>query len=134
MSDVIYWAVLLDGSSRAKLLSRIPPVHSNVFAEHMTIVFGPTKEQNTDLEKIIGKQVTLKVLGEALDDKGQAIVVLPIENIPVPATPHITISCAPGTKPIYSKTLLSGGYTNINNSFDVVGSIAKFTKQGWKTS
>jgi len=131
MNDTIYWAVKLDGASKALLLNKHPPIHGNVFAEHMTIVFKPSDLEEADLELVLGLTCPITVIGEAHDGNGQAVMVEcdKLKSI-LPSTPHITISCAHGTKPVYSKTLLQAGFNPIA-PFALVGKIAKFTKRGW---
>lgn len=133
MSDTIYWAIKLDGASKATLLSNCPPVHTNIFAEHMTIAFRPSDLVEKELIIRLGEKVNLSVIGQATDNKGQAVAV---ETSDVKRTDngqaHITISCAPGTKPVYSNTLIAG-YTPIT-PFTISGVIARFTNHGWETN
>jgi len=130
MSDkTIYWAVHLWDESRERLLEACKPQHPNVYAEHMTIVFNPTPEQDEMLMKQIGTVRTLMVTGFGLDDKGDAVVVTGERRFGG-GIPHITISCANGTKPVYSNKLLDGGW-NFIEPFAIHGSIARYTKKGW---
>lgn len=131
MSKVIYWAVKLDETSRARLLSQVPAVHKQVYAEHMTIIFNPTNHQNANLEPLLGKTVSLTVIGEAKDGKGQAVVVEGFNRLDG-GIEHITISCAIGTKAVYSNTLLCEGHTSIPH-FQIQGVIAKFIDGVWKS-
>lgn len=131
INDVIYWAVLLDNASKGKLLAAFPPKHAKVYAEHMTIVFGPTKEDNDELEPLLGKSVNLLVLAHYFDEKGQAVVVSGFDRLDG-EMPHVTISTSPDTKPVYSNKLIH------SNSFDhaagpsLTGQVAAFTKKGWR--
>lgn len=99
----IYLGVFLTPESRTRLLDLIKPVHEEIHADHLTIKFKPTELEvgNTPL----GKRVTLKVEHIAQDEKGQAVLVSGI--ISANAHPHITISVAKGTKPVYSNELLA---------------------------
>lgn len=103
----VYIGIFLSTSERAKLLRDFPPVHENVFAEHVTLVFRP-KESDPALE-VIGKIVRLKVVGYAQDQDGSAVLIdLPPEIRKIgKREPHITISTAPGIKPAYSNKLIS---------------------------
>ncbi len=130
MSKTIYWAIKLDEAARARLLSQIPAVHNSVYAEHMTIVFNPDPKQETKLNTVWGNPISLTVVGEAHDEKGQAVAVEGFDRIDG-GIGHITISCAPGTKPFYSNSLLSEGYTSVPH-FQVKGVVAKYTDAGWK--
>ena len=131
MSKIIYWGIKLDEASRARLLSQVPAVHNHVYAEHMTIVFNPDEKQNAKLNTMLGKTIPLTVIGEAKDEKGQAVVVEGFDR-PDGGPEHITISCSPGTKAVYSNMLLNEGYTSIPH-FQVQGVVAKYTDTGWKT-
>ena len=84
MSNIWYSAWFV--TDPEKLKKDFPPKHAKVFAHHSTIAFKP--ESDAGLE--VGKQVTIKVLGRASDDKDDALLV---EN---PKSknefPHITLS------------------------------------------
>ena len=53
------------------LLASFPPKHSKVFASHSTIGFLPTSLDNIE----IGRVGTLKIIGRATDEKGDALFV-----------------------------------------------------------
>ena len=80
MSDTIYWAVKLNGESIAKLVSQFPPIHPRLYAEHMTIVFRPSEEQEQALIEECGRTVDIKVSGYAEDENGQAVVVHTVDR------------------------------------------------------
>lgn len=81
------------------LLKKFPPKHSKVFGHHSTIAFKPGNLD--DIE--IGKMMTLKIIGRAYDEKGDALLV---ENSKATSKyPHITLSCAEGVSPVYSNEL-----------------------------
>jgi len=132
MSDTIYWAVRLDNTSHALLLSRFPAIHPNVYAEHMTIVFNPSQEVDDELMKKLGSQTALAVIGHVADNKGQAVVVTGAEKRIGGGVEHITISCANGTRPVYSNQLVSSHWDSVS-SLILNGVIARFTKSGWDT-
>lgn len=100
----IYSAVFLTPESQEALLNWWPyDLLSKKFAHHMTIKFKPSPEDILSLP--LGKEVELKIIGLAVDEKGQAVAVdsdLPVDN----AIPHITIS-TDGTSPVYSNELLA---------------------------
>lgn len=129
MIKTVYWAVLLDEKSRNMLKAAIPPKHDNVYAEHVTILFAPTDKQDVKMFARWGERVELFVTGVAEDEKGQAVIVHGIERVGG-GIPHVTISCADGTKPVYSNNLLQKGYTPVW-PFPISGEIAYFTKKGW---
>lgn len=129
----IYWAVKLTPESKKELLNRIPPQHATVFGEHMTLVFNPTEEQNAQLEKELGRKIKLKIATVISDDKGQAVGVLSDLRRTDGESEHITISCAQGTKPVYSNELMkkSRGTFCCISPFDLEGVVSKFTDHGW---
>ena len=103
----LYIGIFLSKAERAKLLRDFPPVYENVFADHVTLIFKP---KESDLSNYpLGTIVRLKVVGYAQDQNGSAVVVdLPSEIKKLSQrSPHITISTAPGTKPVYSNKLIS---------------------------
>jgi Fungal tRNA ligase phosphodiesterase domain len=112
-----YTGVFLDEASHRALLAwwekhTDTPLHGKIWAHHMTIKFKPTAE---DLEKTpIGKKVHLKVIGWAADEKGQAVLVEPEGIASANHHPHITISTAPGTGPVYSNDLLAKGSNRVS--------------------
>ena len=114
---VTYTGVFLDAPSHTKLVrwwnSAVGiPLHSTPEADHMTIKFEPTEKEVTTLP--LGEKTSLKVVGWASDDKGQAVLVVPHGVVSANAYPHVTMSCAPGTQPVYSNELLSRGFTRVN--------------------
>jgi len=132
--DTIYWAVKLDDANKAALLARFPPKHSNIYAEHMTIIFKPSESVDEALMKECGTEVTLEVIGYGEDQNGQAVVVKSDNVSRVGGgIAHITISCANGVRPVYSNTLLQKHWNQVSPTLSVSGVIARFTKDGWDT-
>lgn len=129
---VIYWAVLLNEKSKQKLLEKHKPRHQKVYAEHMTILFGPTSEQNDKLIERAGEVVTLTVVGSKSDDKGDAVVVTGESRLNGGVS-HITISCGDKIRPSYSNELLGDGW-NSTEPLTLYGTIARYTKNGWNKS
>jgi hypothetical protein len=107
MPKPTYVGVFLDRASRDLLLARVPARHSKIFADHLTIAFGKELENKTFP---IGLKVEMEVLGSADDEKGQAAIIAAkdkvVELVGIYKHPHITISCAEGTKPVYSNELI----------------------------
>lgn len=101
---VIYSALFV--KDMQELLALFPPKHSIIFAHHSTIEFEPTSLNNIK----IGKAGTLKIIGRAFDEKGDALLV---ENLKSKNKfPHITLSCADGITPLYSNELLERASAN----------------------
>lgn len=131
MSDTVYWGVKLNPESVAKLLTHFLPIHSNVFAEHMTMAFRPNEEVDKQLQKMAGDDVTLMVTGQASDEYGQAVTVAGVPRFD-PGQAHITISCAHGVGPVYSNTLLSKGQEPVASPITLSGKIGRVdTKRRW---
>lgn len=105
-SKAHYFGVFLNDSSKQKLLSAISefiPVDWNVYAHHMTILFG--KNKNPDVEEYIknniGKVVSLKAVSIGISADAIAVKIsssVPSDN----KTPHITIATPQRGKPFNS--------------------------------
>ena len=135
LTDTIYWAVKINDVSKAALLAKFPAEHPNIFADHMTIVFNPSDGINKALLPECGKSVTLEVIGHVFDTKGQAVVVRSDTVSRIGGgIAHITISCANGTRPVYSNSLLQKHWNDVSPSINLKGVIARSTKSGWDTS
>lgn len=114
-----YYGVFLIPESREKLLSWWndavgQPLLEKPFAHHMTVKFKPTDEDVAKFAPMIGKEVQLKVIGFAANEKGQAVKVESQDIESANANPHITISCAGNVTPVYSNELLSVESKNID--------------------
>ncbi|EQC33207.1 hypothetical protein SDRG_09191 [Saprolegnia diclina VS20] len=107
-NDVYIAAVFLTPASKAKLLARFSPKHTNVVAEHMTLAFQPTIAYTNGLP--LGAHVRLRVLAEYADSKGHCVRVewasppLPTEGQRVL---HVTVSFVPEVSAVYSNELLA---------------------------
>ncbi len=99
-----YYAVVLDDKSSNALRSLA--VHSCVYCHHLTLAFNPLVGDCDDVcwSRYIGGTLDLHVVGMAKDDRGQAVFVP--ETTSSNKYPHVTISCAEGVHPTYSKKLL----------------------------
>jgi hypothetical protein len=96
--EIEYTALFVD--SPEKLLQMFPAKHLKVFAHHSTNWYKPTSSEGLE----IGNKSLLKIIGQASDLKGFAVLV---ENAKSKNKfPHITISCAEGVAPVYSNELL----------------------------
>jgi hypothetical protein len=93
---------VLDEASAANLKALAS--HPVVYCDHATIAFRPKPEVYAKYEGLVDRYLTLRTIGIAKDESGQAVALdgLPSEN----DQPHITISCADGVKPKYSNELL----------------------------
>lgn len=96
--EIEYTALFVD--SPEKLLQIFPAKHSKVFAHHSTNWYKPSSVEGLEL----GKKSLLKIIGQAHDQKGFAVLV---ENAKSKNKfPHITISCDEDVAPVYSNELL----------------------------
>lgn len=109
-----YLAVVLSEESAKTLKDAFPPAHPAEYYHHMTVVFRPSEEVLAEYGSLLGKEMTLFVVGYACDEKGQAVKVCPpLELVVEKAHPHITLSCANGVKPVYSNELLARGFVAV---------------------
>jgi len=112
----IYLGAFLTKDSRDLLLERFPPKHSQVIADHLTLVFRP---EDVDIALFpAGVRIKIRVLANVFDSAGHAVVVQSALRSGQP-TPHITISCADGVKPVYSNSLFTGDLPDV--SYEVLG-------------
>jgi hypothetical protein len=102
--QILYTALFVDDPK--KLLQMFPARHEKTFAHHSTNWFKPTSIEGLE----IGKKSLLKIIGQASDDKGFAILVKNPKS--TNKYPHITISCANGVPPAYSEKLLEKSAAN----------------------
>lgn len=113
-ANIIYTAVILDEESRSNLLSWFQEIsgeeiHPKEFAHHMTIKFKPSEEEIESTP--FNEKATLKIIGWASDERGQAVLVEP--SIPSSNQfPHITVATN-GVGPVYSNKLLENGYNEV---------------------
>ena len=107
-------------------MGAFPPSFNDTFYHHMTIQFGG----NISVEGV-GTEVELKVIGYKGDDKAEAVVVSGVPRADG-KVPHITLSVAPGVKPVYSNELVKSGLTAVDGPV-IKGVVALFTDMGWRT-
>ena len=102
----VYVGAFLTHASKQKLLHEFPAMHPQVFAEHCTLWFKPSEAELAAYT--IGDMIDLHVRMGFIDEKGQAVTVDIPNGIPCKNPhPHITVSCAPGTAPVYSNQLIA---------------------------
>lgn len=104
---IVFGGVFLLKESRDRLLQIAAPKHSNVYCDHMTVVYKPGAKSLLKLP--IGKFVTLTVAGEVHNDSCQVVQVMPPSSVAPTghAPPHITISIAEGAQPRSAAELAS---------------------------
>lgn len=113
-----YCAMFLDTDSRHRLLAwwlkhvKVP-LYLGVKIHHMTIKFEPQGMDCIFLD--MDEQKSIKVIGWAADERGQAVLVDIGENlICYNEHPHVTMAVAEGTSAAYSNELLARGHTPID--------------------
>lgn len=105
MGKVSYSAVVLDESSRSKLLEHLGnniPKDFEAIAHHMTINMG---EINPEYERYLGMKIRLRVVSVGFSDMAMAVGV---EGFPtVNKIPHITVAVnrKEGGKPFMSNKI-----------------------------
>jgi len=111
----IYTAIFLDTTSQVNLLKAFPPLHPKVFGHHITLAFYKAGSVSPQVfEPYLEKEVVFEIIGEASDDKGQAVKVTlpaPYPELNPGQLHHITISCV--GSPVYSNELLKKGWKEI---------------------
>jgi hypothetical protein len=116
----MFVAVVLTEDSKRVLLERFPPIHTKAYGHHVTLAFKPSVEVQKALAPHMGWEVVVEVWGEAHDAHGQAVKVSLPSNL-ARCNPgqmyHITLSCFMGITPVYSNTLLLGGWTPVEPFF-----------------
>ncbi|OGZ12241.1 MAG: hypothetical protein A3C93_03720 [Candidatus Lloydbacteria bacterium RIFCSPHIGHO2_02_FULL_54_17] len=121
---MLYTGAFLDEEAKGEILAAFPPAHERVVAHHMTIAFGPDQEEVRATP--LGEEVELTVVGEAVDEKAQAIVVeSPLSKAEIP---HITVSVAEGISSSYSNELLAKGYRRLDTPITIKARVGAFVK------
>ncbi len=82
------------------LLGQFPPKHVVAHGHHSTITFAPKTLDGIEM----GKKSSLKIIGRAYDEKGDALLVENLKS--TNKHPHITLSCAEGVSALYSNELI----------------------------
>ncbi len=105
---VVYIGVFIASMDKLKLIRNHGQAHSELHAHHMTVWHFADGSAPPDFSKLPwGRDVALKVVGYAEDDKAQAVVVQPPPVLrPSGRTPHLTLSAASGVPPAYSNDLI----------------------------
>ena len=115
----LYFGIFLDDANHNELMrwwredmGQLPL--DTVFGHHMTSKFAPSPEDVEKYTPLIGQTFQVKITGYAADDKGQAVSV-DTDADSSNKVKHITISCATGTKPVYSNELLAKETKPVDN-------------------
>ncbi|CAH0521691.1 unnamed protein product [Peronospora belbahrii] len=103
-----YLGLFLDAVVQEQLTARLPPVHANKFADHVTLFYRPNKQYARFAE--LGAPYTVRGVEVVQDERGQALWVELDEQLPLQVKnkiPHITLSTKGGVRPTYSNDLLT---------------------------
>uniref|UniRef100_K3WWE0 tRNA ligase phosphodiesterase domain-containing protein n=1 Tax=Globisporangium ultimum (strain ATCC 200006 / CBS 805.95 / DAOM BR144) TaxID=431595 RepID=K3WWE0_GLOUD len=106
-SSLVYVGLFLAADERAKLLELCRPKHANVFGEHVTLFYKPTKAYARHVA--IGEDVAVRTMELVQDGQGQTIRVEFASQMPLKMRnkiPHITISTGNNVSAYYSNELL----------------------------
>ena len=106
-----WMAIFLDGRSKAALAKEYSFLHDKIKNDHVTLTYACSDPE--EYKQLVGKTVSLKVVGHAADDKAQAVVVSGYDRLDG-KTPHITLSHAPGVAPKYANDLLRKGWEKVD--------------------
>jgi hypothetical protein len=118
MSLAVYLGVFLEPKSSDDLAEwfarSVMPLHATRYCHHMTAMFKPTP----DMVRAFPLRVncTLRIVGWAADEKGQAVVVRPscaIDFATGQKHPHVTVACAEGVQPFYSNELIERSHVSV---------------------
>ena len=106
-----YVAATLDQESHDRLLKYMPEEHVNAFAHHMTIWYKPPQGEYERMQRegFIGSEMELHVRQIVSNDKCVAarLSTEGMTEFMQNEHPHVTISTADGTYPVYSNELLT---------------------------
>jgi len=113
----------------------IKPKHAKVFADHVTLRYFDNNEgPDYRMPDFIGKTTKVNLVERCVDDKGDAIVVSindsTIRNYASKTQQHthVTISCADGTSPVYSNSLITSASERIKMTGTVTCKVMAFVK------
>ncbi len=133
MRRVIYSAILIDEADRKRILK--DAVHPNLYGDHVTLYFygndGPVDTPYA------GERVDVRLTNHYSDELGDAWDV-ECKNSHVEEIKesdqylHVTVSCAYGTKPVYSNELIAWEEPDGKEGYVVHGRIAYYmTDHQW---
>jgi len=106
-----YIAFVLDDNTKARILAAFPPKFPDVYAHHVTIIFGNNEPSETMIEayNLIFNIGNIKVVGYVRNDKIEALMVsINDTNLRLDdKIYHLTLSLdkANGAKPVQSNEL-----------------------------
>lgn len=92
---IVYDAFFVDDINA--LMERFPKIYDKTYYHHMTVAFMP---KELTYPQMLGKKENLKIIGRITTDKVDALLVE--SQYSKNKYPHITLSTAPGIKPVES--------------------------------
>ena len=127
MANWIYAGIFLDNKSKSKLKNKfIIPDGWRKYFNHMTIVFNDGSDKAAKIksivDKIINREVRLKVVSSGISDKAYAVHVELPAGIPCAnKISHITLATSPEGKPVDSNYIED--WIDIHEEIYVTGKI-----------
>lgn len=128
---VVYAGVFLDEPSVCLLRSMFPPVHATVASHpHITLIHEPDMQCLRDcVAPLLGERCVFCVQRHAADERGQAVGVsiddARVAELCLNTHPHITISTAAGTSPVYSNELLASMASHSSDGVTATAALAQ---------
>jgi hypothetical protein len=106
-----YIAAFLSSGSKSRLAHDFPYKHHKAKADHMTI----SRKVTPDLLALVGRPVSMKVIGYAESDRIQAVVVAPTPDLGGDRRiSHITLSHEEGVPASEANDLLAAGWEPVD--------------------
>jgi uridine kinase/2'-5' RNA ligase len=127
--DPLYWSVVLDADSTARLLTATPELGKMRRTKqlHVTLLFQGNRphERRVELEKVEGKTVKFQTVNFAQDRKAAAWrVELPADVPCANEIPHITMATR-GCSPVYSNEMLATETPVLVQTIELQGEITR---------
>ena len=111
-SGIAYSAIVLDETSREKLLALDIPDGWKPYAHHMTIRMGSLKE---DSQYTVGETVNLNMTGVGMDEKAMAVKVDGARE-DGKSFPHISVAGSPNSKPFNSNQIPQENFEDLSGT------------------
>ena len=113
--NILFTGIFFPENEQRKLLQKLPPVHSNIFGDHVTLAYHPSPFHLANLPFGAPCEVTVILNTAQKSSRCQAVRVeigegggRAVGEMCVGGVPHITLSCSPNTSPSFSSEVLSG--------------------------
>ncbi len=116
-----YAGIFLDDASKSTLLDTVRPAFPNVYGDHITLAHSRHMFERYPL----GRVIQFEVFSALRDIRGQCVTVKPEPFKDIlwnRQSPHITISCADGIRPVYSNSMIEryGGLDEVHVTMSLI--------------